>query len=139
MGGGHLVDRLRYHGYSVWSSDLIDRGHQDNLVDFLKCSKSYLGDIVTNPPYKYCTEFILKALELIEPGHKVCFFLKLTTLESADRYEKIFKNYPPIRIHVYSRRIQCAKNGEFKGSSAVCYAWFVWEKGFSGKPTIDWL
>lgn len=140
-GGGHLVDRLRYHGYCVWSSDLIDRGHQDDIIDFLKEKPKHLykGDIVTNPPYKFCTEFVLKALDLVEEGHKVCMFLKLTTLEGVDRYEKIFKNNPPIRIHVYSKRIQCAKNGEFKGSSAVCYAWFVWEKGYRGKPQIDWL
>lgn len=24
-------------------------------------------------------------------------------------------------------------------SSAVCYAWFVWRKGFKGSPTIHWL
>ena len=140
--GGHLVDRLRKRGYCVWSSDLIDRGHQDDIIDFLTMPRPkhlYKGDIVTNPPYKFCTEFILKALDIIEPGHKICMFLKLTTLESADRYKKIYSKYPPIRIHVYSKRIECAANGQFKGSSAVCYAWFIWEKGFSGKTQIDWL
>lgn len=22
---------------------------------------------------------------------------------------------------------------------AVCYAWFVWEKGFKGKPQLEWI
>ena len=26
-----------------------------------------------------------------------------------------------------------------KESSAVCYCWFVWEKGYKGKPTVDWI
>ena len=31
-------------------------------------------------------------------------------------------------------------NGEFDlGSSAVCYAWFVWEKGFKGETIIRWI
>ena len=30
-------------------------------------------------------------------------------------------------------------NFEGMGSSAVAYAWFVWEKGFNGKPIIDWI
>ncbi len=32
------------------------------------------------------------------------------------------------------------KNGVFgKESSAVCYAWFVWEKGYTGLPQVDWI
>lgn len=30
-----------------------------------------------------------------------------------------------------------AKN--FSESSAVAYAWFVWEKGYQGSPEIDWI
>lgn len=138
-GGGHLVKRLRELGYCVWSTDLIDRGCQDDLLDFLKYNKTFNGDIITNPPYKYCSEFILRALHIIEDGHKVVMFLKLTTLEGGERYLNIYSKYPPKNIYVYSKRIECAANGKFKGSSAVCYAWFVWQKGFSGKPTIDWI
>ena len=140
-GGGHLVKRLRELGYCVWSSDLVDRGCQDDIIDFLKEEPrhKYKGDIITNPPYKYATEFILKALDIVETGHKVAMFLKLTTLEGQDRYNKLFKKYPPKTIYVYTKRIECAKNGEFKGSSAVCYAWFVWEKGIDSSPVIKWI
>lgn len=138
-GGGHLVNRLRELGYNVYSTDLIDRGHQDEIIDFLKCHKPFDGDIITNPPYKYCSEFILRALYLVGEGHKVAMFLKLTTLEGGERYRNIYSKYPPKNIYVYSKRIECASNGNFKGSSAVCYAWFVWEKGYRGKPQIDWI
>ena len=32
-------------------------------------------------------------------------------------------------------------NGKFEKypSSAVAYAWFVWEKGFKGDPVIKWI
>jgi hypothetical protein len=35
----------------------------------------------------------------------------------------------------------CVKDGDFsiKGSSAIAYAWFVWEKGFTGAPIIKWI
>ena len=66
-------------------------------------------------------------------------FLKLQTLEGQERYKKIFSKYPPRKIYVFIKRIQCAKNGLFKGSSAVCYAWFIWEKGYKGHTIIDWL
>ena len=138
-GEGHLSNRLKEYGYKVYSTDLIDRGYQDELVDFLCSEKSFSGDIITNPPYKYCSEFILKALDSIPTGNKVAMFLKLTTLEGQKRYEEIYSKYPPKTIYVYSKRKQCAKNGEFKGTSAVCYAWFIWEKGFVGYPQIKWI
>lgn len=139
-GGGHLVDKLKQYGYEVFSTDLIDRGHQDKVIDFLSNQiKQWEGDIITNPPYKYCSQFILKALELISNGHKVAMFLKLTTLEGQDRYKQIYSRFPPKRIYVYSKRIQCGKNGNFEGTSAVCYAWFIWEKGFNGDPIIKWI
>ena len=138
-GGGHLANRMREFGKSVWNTDIIDRGCQDDIVDFLTCHKTYFGDIITYPPYKYCTEFILKALELVAENHKVAMFLKIQTLESQERYEKIFSKYPPRTIYVYTKRKMCGMNGDFKGSSAVCYAWFVWHKGFKGDPVIKWL
>lgn len=138
-GTGHLSKRLKEHGFNVRSTDIIDRGYQDEIIDFLTEYRPYNGDIITNPPYKYCTEFVLKALELVNDGHKVAMFLKLTTLEGQDRYNKIFRLFPPKHIYVYSKRIQCGKNGNFTGTSAVCYAWFIWEKGFKGEPTIRWI
>ena len=139
--GGHLVEPLRARGFNVWSSDLINRGCQDELLNFLDYDTKikWEGDIITNPPYKFCTEFILKALDAIKTGHKVAFFLKLQTLEGQDRYNKVFKENPPKTVYVYVKRIQCAKNGVFEGSSAVCYAWFVWVKGFKGDPVIKWI
>ena len=98
------------------------------------------GDIVTNPPYKYAKEFVLQALKVIAENKKVCMFLKLTFLEGKER-KKMFKEFPPKTIYVSSSRIKCARNGDFNSfeSSAACYAWFVWQKGFKGKPTIEWI
>jgi hypothetical protein len=138
-GEGHLSKRLKEYGYKVYSTDLIDRGYQDELVDFLCSEKKFGGDIITNPPYKYCSEFILKALDSIPIGNKIAMFLKLTTLEGQKRYEEIYSKYPPKTIYVYSKRKECAENGKFKGTSAVCYAWFIWEKGFIGCPQIKWI
>lgn len=139
VGGGHLSKRLKEHGYIVKQSDIIQRIEGVDIIDFLKTNETFDGDIITNPPYKFCTEFILKALELIKEGNKIAMFLKIQTLEGQERYKKIFSKYPPRKIYVFIKRIQCAKNGLFKGSSAVCYAWFIWEKGYKGHTIIDWL
>ncbi len=158
VGQGHLADVLKDHGYTVICSDIIDRGYPNTEIhDFLKAeSLAIRGDIITNPPYKYATEFVKKAMELIEVGDKVAMFLKLTFLEGKERYN-LFRKYPPKKIYVFSSRVACGKNGDFyqrnsdgsiktdkKGNkleigSAACYAWFIWQKGSIRLPEIDWL
>ena len=101
--------------------------------------KEWNGDIVTNPPYKYAKEFIEHSLKIIKPGRKVIMFLKITFLESKGR-KKLFIENPPKTIYISSSRITCAKNGNFKNSSsAVGYAWYVWEKGIKQDPIIKWF
>lgn len=142
-GEGHLSKVLVERGYNVRSTDLIDRGYGEGGVDFLTQSEPFDGDIITNPPYKYATEFVYKALDLIPEGRKVAMFLKLQFLEGKKRKE-LFLKHPPKVIYVSSSRLLCAKNGEFEqmragGGSAVAYAWFVWVKGFKGDTIVKWI
>ena len=147
-GEGHLAKRLNEKGYEVYASDIINRGY-GFMYDFLKTKQNEISyikncDILTNPPYKYAKEFILKALELVSYRHKIYMFLKLTFLEGKSRYKDLFSKYPPKVIYVFSERVMCAKNGRFNemkagGGSAVAYAWFVWEKGYNGKTIIKWI
>ena len=99
--------------------------------------------IVTNPPYAYALEFIQHSLELIPEGSYVCMFLKTTFLEGKKRYKELFSVTPPMMVLQFVERILCAKNGDFvearKVGSAVSYSWFIFKKGFKGKPTIDWI
>lgn len=136
-GEGHLAKVFAEHGYNVKSTDLIDRGYGKGNVDFLEQTEIFNGDIVTNPPYKYAQEFIEKALSLVPDGHKVCMFLKVQFMEGKAR-RKLFDEQPPKTIYVSTSRIQCGKNGEFKGSM-VAYAWYVWEKGYKGDTTLKWF
>jgi DNA modification methylase len=121
------------------ASDLYDRGYGHAGVDFLKAYEK-VDNIITNPPYKHALEFVEHALKLA--NKKVAMFLKLTFLEGKGRY-KFFQENPPRRIYVFSYRAMCYLNGDDtikdKKSSAVAYAWFVWEKGFKGKPEIEWI
>ena len=141
VGQGHIAEVLKSHGYSVQCSDLIHRGYEgtrvQNVFDFENTNEI---DVISNPPYKIAREFIEHILTHSETDVKVAMFLKLTFLESQSRRE-FFKRFPPKTIYVASGRLNCAKNGEFEKdiSSAVAYAWFVWEVGFQGKPIIEWI
>lgn len=140
-GEGNLSKVLTEAGYSVRSTDLIDRGYGTGGVDFLNETEVWHGDIVTNPPYIYALEFVKKSLDLLEDGHKTAFFLRLQFLEGKKRRVFFDSAPPPIRVYVFSSRMRCARNGVFaaSGDDAVCFAWFIWEKGFKGKPVIEWI
>jgi len=143
-GEGHLSKRMlelgSFYGLNVFSSDIIDRGY-GQVADFLSIEwQEWNGDIITNPPYKYAQDFVEKSLQIIPTGNKVAMFLKLTFLEGQKR-KQMFLNAPPKKIYIYSKRKHCAQNGRFDKfkSSAIAYAWYVWEKGFKGKPKIEWI
>jgi len=114
----------------------------NEVIDFLATEEKFDGDIITNPPYKYAQDFILKALDVVPTGNKVAMFLKVLFLEGKKKYKELFKDYPPKVIYISSGRINCARNGDFdkyKNNNAVAYAWYIWEKGFKGNPIIKWI
>ena len=139
-GKGHLSNILLKEGYTVRSTDLVDRGYGKSPINFLETNLSYEGDILTNPPYKYAKEFVERALEIQADGYYTIMFLKIQFLEGQARKE-MFKKYPPKYVYVNSARQLCAMNGEFYKykATAICYCWFIWEKGFSGEPIIRWI
>lgn len=130
---------LEEFGYKVRSSDIIDRANNE-VLDFLSTEEKWEHDIITNPPFSMSTEFVEKALSIMEEGSKLAFFLRIQFLESVKR-RKLFEVSPPKRIWVASRNLRCAKNGDWKNASgnASTYIWAIWEKGFKGKPELGWF
>lgn len=97
-------------------------------------------DIVTNPPYFCGLDFIKHAINISKKGTKIAMLFRLAFLESKTRYE-FFKANPPIKVYVISKRIRCAKNGEFEKykSSAIAFAWFIWNVGYKGETILKWI
>lgn len=149
VGGGHIAEVIKkyYPNECVYDSDLVDRGYPNTLVanfleyDFLD---QKFDNIVTNPPYSLAQEFLEKGMKVVNDNGKIAMFLKIQFLEGAKRKE-MFKTYPPKYIYVFSKRQNPWRNGspvDEKGkpwSSTMCFAWFVWEKGFIGEPIVRWL
>lgn len=141
-GEGHISKVLQAHGHEVISTDLIYRGFGDpEPLNFLEETlDNFEGDIITNPPYSSGLDFVKRALESVRPGGKVAMFLKVQFLEGQKRGE-FFKQTPPRTVYISRSRLFCAKNGDFARfpDSAIAYAWYVWEKGFTGDPVIKWF
>lgn len=141
VGQGHLAEVFKKHGYEVKSTDLIDRGYGQGGVNFLDPKISeWKGCIISNPPFRIAQEIIEKALSIIPIGQKVAMFLRVLFLEG-QRRRKLFDENPQKRVWVTSKRILCAKNGEFDkmDGAAQAYAWYVFEKGYKGDTILKWF
>ena len=136
-GAGHLSERLEKAGYSVLSTDIRDRGYGKfgGEIDFLRVHSDYAPfagdfDILTNPPYKYAKEFVIKSLDLLPPGCRCYMFLKLTFLEGKARYAELFKSTPPVACTSFpsasfARRMQsstrCARAADRRSHTGGSY------------------
>ena len=136
-GEGDISEVFIKKGFQVHSTDLIDRDY-GNQEDFFV--SDYVADnIVTNPPYKLALEFVLKSKK--QSRNKIAMFLKTVWLESDSRYEMFQdKEFPLKTVYQFSKRVSLYKNGvKMKNSGMIAYAWFVWDKDYVGKPTIEWI
>lgn len=149
-GAGHLSMALMAGGFNVLSTDLVDRGFGYVGVDFLKEERlpEYLqGEdccILTNPPYKYATEFVEHAIELLPDGQPAFFLLKTNALEGKGRFERLYRHGYLHGVYQFTERLLCAKNGDFDGmraggGSAVAYAWFLFRKVRAADTIIRWI
>lgn len=137
-GDGSMSRVLQAAGYDVITTDLIDRGLGGG-VDFLMEWQPQAPNIVTNPPFKFAQEFAEKALSLTTG--KVALLGRLAWLEGQKR-RGLFESTPLARVWVFSKRIPMLRGGNQMlagGGGMIAFAWFVWEHGYVGKPTLGWI
>lgn len=115
-GNGCLSERMEYFGRRVYSSDIVDRGYGE-VLDFLKANVMPEGCecIITNPPYKYATEFVRHALDLLPDGGWCIMFLKTTFLEGQKRWKEIFSSTPPSTSCNSAKECCAPRTGNSKG------------------------
>ena len=135
-GDGRMAEVIKEYN-PIYASDIReDLGYGDGGFDFLLQNRT-VPNIITNPPYKLAQQFLERALVLAEA--KIAMLLKLVFLESASRYN-LLKSSPLQTVYVFSKRQKIYKNGDVgKNSGLIAYAWFVWDKDYNGKPTIEWI
>jgi len=113
-----------------------DNIYGEKGIDFLKTERN-VDNIITNPPYALAQQFVEHSLAC--SNVKVAMLCKLAFLEGKAR-NAMFKNHPPKTVYVFSKRLPLTKAGDTrKQSSMIPFAWFIWEKGYKGKTSIDWI
>jgi hypothetical protein len=137
-GSGNIAGTLIQAGHAVSPTDLYDYGYGLPDVDFLTTEVQTSADaIVTNPPYQLAQKFIERAIDLKIP--LVIMLLRLAFLES-ERRRTVLEHSGLARIHVFRNRLPMMHRKGWDGpkaSSAIPFAWFVWERGHTGPTIID--
>jgi hypothetical protein len=139
-GDGAMSRVLEASGRKVISTDLVDRGFGEARRDFLMEQELLAPAIVTNPPFKLADSFVAKAFDL--NVNYIAIFQRLAFLEGARRHQWLYKNNPPTRVWVFSKRLTLWRGDQEspgKGG-AIPYAWFVWQRPAAGASThLGWL
>ena len=149
-GEGHIVKVLkeRYPHNEIVANDLVDRHSRLGIeinsgIDFLTYEPNRkFGTIITNPPFKFAQRFVEHALEIAD--HYVIMFCKIQFLETVER-QQLFTEHPPRYVYVHSRRVSPWVNGDELNAngkpwaSPMCFAWYVWEIGYTGETIVRWL
>lgn len=135
-GNGAMSKVLEQAGYPVVSTDLEPRDYGEKM-DFLYAHVLLAENIVTNPPFKIAQQFAMRALDL--GCLKLALLCKLQFLEGQERSTWL-RDTPLQTVHVFQNRISMGRNGvKYENGGMMAFAWFVWEKGYDGKPQIDWI
>ena len=149
-GRGAISRVLEDEGFEVQSSDLVDYEYPGAVsgLDFLSVDKTHpianaIDGIVTNPPYYLAgrsAPFVARATEI---ASYVALLLRLPFLEGAGT-ERLKLTSGVARVFVSSRRLPMMHRDGWDGpkaSSAMAFAWFVWDKRHRGQTQLahfDW-
>lgn len=115
------------------NSVLPGRGHSPG------CGQGSCGQaIVTNPPFKNASEFVIHALDLCPC---VVMLLRLAFLESSKRTPILDSGYLA-RVHVFRNRLPMMHRDGWTGpkvSNPTAFAWFVWDRDHTGPTELHRL
>ena len=135
-GDGSMSNVLQEYGYNTISTDINPRGI-GYALDFLDTNELLAPNIITNPPFIYSMEFCEHALFL--GATTVALLNKTVFLEGIER--GAWLETTPLRyVFVFKKRLKMTRNGEpIKGGGMISFSWFVWERGYTGRPEIQWV
>ena len=152
VGTGVLMEPLYKSCWYQIGYDVADRGYEHVIIrDWFNVNTDMWKKeiwfnrhpkiIVQNPPFKLALEFVQHSLELLERGELLFSLHRIQFLETRERFAKLYGNkQKPKYVFIFANRVTCVAPGiPNKGQGAMCYAWFMWQKGFRGNTQIKWI
>lgn len=151
VGEGWLAEVLNRMGFETIETDKVLHRtalpwhiERIGVADFFTCDALLASIIVTNPPYsegKSGDRFVRHALRL-RPAY-AAFLLPITFAAGLNRGDILEGEVGGLRL---ARQLVLAwrctlkpTRLTLKNSGVTSYAWFVWERGHEGSPTVHRL
>jgi hypothetical protein len=142
-GDGRMAQALKAAGASVYSSDVVDRGYCDELLDFAaeQQPKTNFDDIITNPPFgsrgKLAESFIASGLRRI-PNHGLLALLLPTDFDSAKTRQRFFGDCARFagKLVLTERVVWFERSDGKKEAPKENTAWFLWRSRTGQRPTL---
>jgi predicted RNA methylase len=117
-------------------------------TDFLKLNFLYADLVIGNPPYgidaqgnkdkNTAEKFVRHSLDMLRDGGRACLLLRLAFLGGQKRGAGLFTELPPQSVHILSARPGFIPESE-GDTDATEYMIAIWQKGWTGTPTLGWL
>jgi hypothetical protein len=143
-GGGTIVKSALDAGLVAYGSDLINRGWDSTRTphNFLETPATERHDnIVSNPPFGIAERFVSHALQLAE--RRVAMLLPANWVQG-DKRSRWLAETPLRRVLFITPRPsmppgQVLAAGGKPGNGTTDYAFFIWLRGYDGRPELGWL
>lgn len=142
-GFGRIPDAAMAAGYSVYATDIVNRGYRglDECFDFLKHNDQEASpNLVFNPPFKIAGTFAHHALSL-SSTQKVAMIFPTARLNAAHSW---LSGMPLARIWLMTPRPSMPPghviaSGQKPGGGKMDFCWLVFTRGRIGPPDVRWL
>ncbi len=138
-GAGHMSKVLFEYFDVVQSYDIAAYGYGEQS-DFLAhpYRQNSFDWVVTNPPFRLAEDFVLRSLSVARVG--VAILARTVFLESAGRYERLFRERPPSLVAQFVERVPMVKGRlDRKATTATGYCWLVWKKPLKREARVIWI
>lgn len=138
-GAGHMAKVLEEYFGEVKATDAYPYGYgaiRNYLTDTYAANSC--DWVITNPPFRLAEEFILRSFRVARRG--IAILARTVFLESAGRYNAIFRDRPPTKFAQFAERVPMLKGRlDPTATTATGYAWLVWEKESLCEPRLMWV
>ena len=137
-GFGRIVESAIAAGYDAYGSDIVHRGYEHPIVDFLTLDDMH-ANIVSNPPFDIFEDFAQHAL--MRAHKKVALIMPTARLNAAGRW---LQSTPLQRVWLLTPRPSMPPghvitSGGKVGGGKSDYCWLVFDHWYRGKPELRWM
>lgn len=140
-GFGRILQAADGAGYLVYGTDIVSRSTWCDAEENFLLSTEPAMSIVSNPPFGIADAYTKHALRVAQ--EKVALLLPTKWMNSAKRGAWL-ETTPLRRVWLLGPRPSMPPGpvieaGIAPGNGTVDFAWFVWERGYEGRPELRWL